>query len=438
MPDGSPLGMVVGLTKARTAASGQRSAAPRGSSFASGMARSASPPSGAGHSRLPAGGGGPPGRDLVGPRERRSRRDCRDGATRNLLHRTGPELGPNDAFPIKQLHVNGEGGCARRGQRLDSSDGTRGPSEILTVSKRGSRRSHSSLVEDGEATSGSAPNVDSSGSRREDLRKWRNDPDIQAHPMVLDVFDGWLPGDSPFQPAARSLDGRLWFAEPFAVQMVDPDHLPRNTRPPPVHIEEVVADRRSYLPLAGAPLPPLTRDLQISYTAASFVVPQKVRFRYKLEDHDTDLVEPGTRRQAFYNDPGPGDVRFRVDRRQQRRRLERGRGRSEASASRRPGTRRTGFVRSPPSSVVFVIWALYRQRVRQIEAAIGVRFDERLAERTRLARDIHDTLLQTLQGSKLVADDALDRLQRCRPNAWSLAAAVRVAAREPRRKCGRH
>jgi signal transduction histidine kinase len=55
-----------------------------------------------------------------------------------------------------------------------------------------------------------------------------------------------------------------------------------------------------------------------------------------------------------------------------------------------------------------ILWALYRLRVRRIEAVVGARFDERLAERTRLARDLHDTLLQTIQGSKMVADDALD------------------------------
>jgi len=60
-------------------------------------------------------------------------------------------------------------------------------------------------------------------------------------------------------------------------------------------------------------------------------------------------------------------------------------------------------------SGALILWALYRLRVHQIEATAGARFDERLAERTRLARDIHDTLLQTIQGSKMVADDALDR-----------------------------
>jgi signal transduction histidine kinase len=56
-----------------------------------------------------------------------------------------------------------------------------------------------------------------------------------------------------------------------------------------------------------------------------------------------------------------------------------------------------------------IIWAVYRLRVRQVSRTLGARFDERLAERTRIARDLHDTLLQTIQGSKLVVDDALEQ-----------------------------
>ena len=59
-------------------------------------------------------------------------------------------------------------------------------------------------------------------------------------------------------------------------------------------------------------------------------------------------------------------------------------------------------------SGVLIVWVIYRLRVLQISRAIGARFDERLAERTRMARDLHDTCLQTIQGSKLVADDALE------------------------------
>jgi PAS domain S-box-containing protein len=79
-----------------------------------------------------------------------------------------------------------------------------------------------------------------------------------------------------------------------------------------VHVEEIIADHKNYAPRDGLRLPPLTRDLEIDYTALSFVAPQKVRFRYKLEGHDSEWQEPGTRRQAFYADLRPGNYRFRV------------------------------------------------------------------------------------------------------------------------------
>lgn len=77
-------------------------------------------------------------------------------------------------------------------------------------------------------------------------------------------------------------------------------------------MEEVVADRRSYSPQQGLRLPRLSRDLEIAYSALSFVAPQKVRFRYKLESRDASWQEAGTRRQAFYTDLRPGNYRFRV------------------------------------------------------------------------------------------------------------------------------
>jgi signal transduction histidine kinase len=137
------------------------------------------------------------------------------------------------------------------------------------------------------------------------------------------------------------------------------------------------------------------------------LVPQKVRFRYKLEGHDADWQEPGTRRQAFYSDLSPGKYQFRV------------------TACNNDGVwseqaAKLSFIVAPAwyqtnwfrllcvFSGLFLAWSIYQLRLRQIAASISARFDERLAERTRMAREFHDTLLQTIQGSKMVADDALD------------------------------
>jgi ligand-binding sensor domain-containing protein len=241
------------------------------------------------------------------------------------------------------------------------------------------------------------------------LQKWRGQPDAAIKVNIFDVFDGVQPGFSPFQPAAAiATDGRLWFVNEKVAQVIDPADLVGNPTPPPVHIEDVIADRQHYAAGDGLRLPPLTRDLEIDYTALSLTVPQKVRFRYKLENHDADWQDANTRRQAFYSDLRPGNYRFRV------------------MACNNDGVwnevgAALDFTIAPAwyqtlwfrilfvVSALFVIWILYRLRLRQVARAIGVRFNERLAERTRIARELHDTLLQTVQGSKLVADDALER-----------------------------
>ena len=94
--------------------------------------------------------------------------------------------------------------------------------------------------------------------------------------------------------------------------MIDPSHLSGDGTVPPVYVEAVVADRKQYKPQEGLQLPPLTRDLQIGYTSPSFLIPQKVKFRYRLDGHDRDWQDAGTRREAFYTQLGPGKYRFRV------------------------------------------------------------------------------------------------------------------------------
>jgi len=190
--------------------------------------------------------------------------------------------------------------------------------------------------------------------------------------------------------------------------MIDPARLKRNSIPPPVHIVQITADRKSY-PVGGTiRLPPLTRDLQIDYVGLSFVAPQKVLFRYRLEGRDATWQEPGTRRQAFYNDLRPGPYRFRVIASNNDGVWnEEGAALDFVIAAAWYQTR--WFLVLCVVTVALATGALYQLRMRQVARALNARFDERLAERTRVARDLHDTLLQTVQGSKMVADNALNQ-----------------------------
>src|SRR5262249_33476298 len=154
---------------------------------------------------------------------------------------------------------------------------------------------------------------------RSDLDAWVNDPKRIVHFTILGAADGVrsyaIPSGYP-PMVTKSPDGKIWFLQRDGVGVIDPLHLPYNGVPPPVHIEQITADRKTYdaspVDNGRLKLPPLVRDLTIDYTALSLAVPEKVLFRYKLEGRDRDWEDVGTRRQAFYSDLRPHDYRFRV------------------------------------------------------------------------------------------------------------------------------
>jgi signal transduction histidine kinase len=221
---------------------------------------------------------------------------------------------------------------------------------------------------------------------------------------VLDSSDGvgssaFLGSSSP--NVGKSLDGKLWFTTLDGFSVLDPRHLLYNKLPPPMHIEQITADRKSY---AASPegnghlrLPPLVRDLEIDYTALSFVAPEKVLFRYKLEGWDRDWQDAGNRRQAFYNNLSPGNYRFRVI-------ASNNSGvRNEAGASLdfsvAPAYYQSNWFRlSCVAAFLALLGGLYRLRLRQVAPQFNMRLEERVKERTRIARELHDSFLQGFQG----------------------------------------
>jgi diguanylate cyclase (GGDEF)-like protein len=113
-------------------------------------------------------------------------------------------------------------------------------------------------------------------------------------------------------PAWRDGLGQLWFPTIEGVTVVDPKRLAGNPVPPPVNLEQFVVDGRSLAPREGLVLAPGARNLEIQYVAPSFVAPTRVRYRYMLEGIDTEWVDAGTRRAAYYSRLPPGSFRFRV------------------------------------------------------------------------------------------------------------------------------
>ena len=240
----------------------------------------------------------------------------------------------------------------------------------------------------------------------------RGDPRQTIRPTVLDDSDGirGIANLSSMSPhAAKARDGKLWLATTDGVTVIDPRRIPFNALPPPLQVEQVVADRKTYEARSPLKLPPLLRDLQIDYTALSFVAPEKVRFRYRLEGRDRDWQDAGNRRQAFYTDLDPGTYRFRVIAANNS-----GVWNEEGASldfSVAPAYWQTNWFRALcVLAFMALLWALYQLRVRQLRNQFNMTLDARVGERTRIARDLHDTLLQSFHGLLLRFQTAMDLL----------------------------
>ena len=155
-----------------------------------------------------------------------------------------------------------------------------------------------------------------------EIKAWVLDPNRTVRLTFFNSSDGVEAKSVIFGGASslvtRSLDGKLWFSVENGLSVVNPEHLPFNKLPPPVHVEQIIADRKTYWQnssgdaSAHPKLPPLLRDLAIDYTALSLVVPEKVHFRFKLEGQDQDWREVVNERQVQYSNLRPGNYRFRV------------------------------------------------------------------------------------------------------------------------------
>ena len=225
------------------------------------------------------------------------------------------------------------------------------------------------------------------------------------HAMVFDNADGVrsiAAGNHFFPQVAKSTDGKLWFSTgDGGISVVDPERLEFNNVTPPVHIEQFIADRKIYDAISAEGgslrLPPLIRDLQIDFTALSLVAPEKIRFRYKLEGRDSDWQEVTDRRQVFYNDLPPANYRFRVI-------ASNNNGVWNETGTYvdfhiAPAYYQTAWFRVAVVMLfIFGLVAIYQIRLQQVARQVRGRMEERLEERERIARDLHDTLLQSVQG----------------------------------------
>ncbi len=202
-------------------------------------------------------------------------------------------------------------------------------------------------------------------------------------------------GSGGGHPAAwRMRDGSLWFATLDGAAFVSPESIAKNRLTPETAIEQVLLNDHAINAAtfaAGQALvvPPGARRMEVRYAGLSFVAPQKVRYRYKLDGFDKDWVEAGTRREAFYTNVPPGKYRFLV--------LSSNNDGVWSSAPSgfdmtvRPTLLQTRwFYALLAICLAGLVFAAYRWRVHSVEA----QYKAVLQERGRIAREIHDTLAQ--------------------------------------------
>ena len=249
---------------------------------------------------------------------------------------------------------------------------------------------------------------------RQQMAQWSRNPELSVAAERLEVLDG-LPGLSgeaiPRPSVVASSDGRVWFATTKGIAWLDPlaFEQSRNRIPPPVVISAIRSNGTLQPAVDHVVFPAGTDRLEISYDALSFAVPQRVLFKYRLEGLDKDWQNAGTRREAFYNSLKPGPYRFRV--------LacnndgvwnETG---ASISFTVKPAFYQTWwFELLATLAIVCIVRLLWSLRIGIITRSLQGRLSARLEERERIARELHDTLLQGIFGLTLRLQSSVDQL----------------------------
>ena len=235
----------------------------------------------------------------------------------------------------------------------------------------------------------------------EDVARVCGHPEYRVRAQTFNYLDG-VPGIArqvrPIPSAVESSDGRLWFATEGGVVFVDPRRIIHNTQPPPVTIWSISAGGVRYAAHdAELHLPIHTTSLRLDYTAGSLTIPERVGFRYKLEGFDQTWQDPGGRREAFYTNLAPGQYTFRVI-------AANNDGVWNTSGASARFAIAPAFYQTKWFHGLFalagaaLLVTFYRLRMQQVSARALSRLEERLVERERIARELHDTLLQGVQG----------------------------------------
>ncbi|OAN58342.1 sensor histidine kinase [Sphingomonas sp. TDK1] len=229
------------------------------------------------------------------------------------------------------------------------------------------------------------------------------DPAAPLPHRLFTAADG-LPGvaqqGAQKSTAVRGGDGRIWVADNVGIGWIDPRRIVQNPLPPPVTILGLSANGKDYTTSRAVALPAGTTNLRIAYTALSLAESERVRFRYRLIGVDRNWIDAGGAREAYYANLGPGSWRFQVIAANNDGVWNR-QGATVAITI-APSFYQTWWFRLLAIGVAAsALWLFYAWRLREQIARSRARAEAQLAERERIARELHDTLLQSMQGLML-------------------------------------
>jgi signal transduction histidine kinase/ligand-binding sensor domain-containing protein len=247
---------------------------------------------------------------------------------------------------------------------------------------------------------------------REEIARFRRAPDYRVQYERLDQLDG-LEGSAPRVVPSPSLvlssDARLWIVRSTGVFRLDPgEPLPLSPAQPAV-IKTIGPPGEGKAALGQAQFAPGVSALQIDYTIPSLAMPERVRFRYRLDGVDSDWQEAGARRNAYYSNLAAGDYHFRV-------------AASDYSGKWTGQPTTAHFTIAPAVTetwwfktlcgllLLSAAYVAYRWHIGRMSRQMARRLQERVSERERIARELHDTLLQSVQSLILHTHAAVMKL----------------------------
>jgi len=191
--------------------------------------------------------------------------------------------------------------------------------------------------------------------------------------------------------------GKIWFSLSSGLSVVDPSRVAASSALAIAHIEALSVDGSPVNVQGMVHIPASPRRITFTYTGLSLATPERVRFRYFLEGFDRSWSEPVATREAVYTNLGAHSYRFRVLACNSEGLW------SEAEAAVgfevEPTVWQTWWFRTISAALILLLaWCVYLYRLRQVAKEFNIRLEERVDERTRVARELHDTLLQSFQG----------------------------------------